>query len=193
LYWALLARLVLVMVVYGALAGHAIGGFGWAGDAACWAAIVVISEHIVCFPLDFWRSYLRERRWEPSTQRLGGWVGDRAKGLAVTLVLAGAGWTALVAVARALPSAPGCVWRRVDGAVPVAACSGSKRLNSGSDKQLARALRELAEQAGVPVRNVLVADASRRTVKSNAYVSGLGPTRRVVVWDTLLGARVSGS
>ena len=40
----------------------------------------------------------------------------------------------------------------------------------------------------MPVRNVLVADASRRTRKVNAYVSGLGATRRVVLFDTLLAA-----
>jgi STE24 endopeptidase len=34
---------------------------------------------------------------------------------------------------------------------------------------------------------VLVADASRRTRKHNAYVSGIGRTRRVVLFDTLLG------
>src|SRR4030095_17145393 len=45
---------------------------------------------------------------------------------------------------------------------------------------------ELAERDGVPVRDVLVADASRRTTALNAYVSGLGPTRRIVVYDTLL-------
>jgi STE24 endopeptidase len=44
----------------------------------------------------------------------------------------------------------------------------------------------LAEQAGAPVRDVLVADASRRTRKLNAYVSGIGASRRVVVFDTLL-------
>jgi STE24 endopeptidase len=33
---------------------------------------------------------------------------------------------------------------------------------------------------------VLVADASRRTRAVNAYVSGFGPTRRIVVYDTLL-------
>jgi STE24 endopeptidase len=38
----------------------------------------------------------------------------------------------------------------------------------------------------VPVKDVLVADASRRTRAVNAYVSGLGPTRRIVVYDTLL-------
>jgi STE24 endopeptidase len=47
-------------------------------------------------------------------------------------------------------------------------------------------LRALSRRAGVPVDSVLVADASRRTRKSNAYVSGLGRTRRVVLFDTLL-------
>lgn len=47
-------------------------------------------------------------------------------------------------------------------------------------------LLALAAEAGVPVRDVLVADASRRTTALNAYVSGLGPTRRIVVHDTLL-------
>jgi STE24 endopeptidase len=56
------------------------------------------------------------------------------------------------------------------------------------DEELARELRALATQAGVPIRDVLVADASRRTKKHNAYVSGLGRTRRVVLWDTLLEA-----
>jgi STE24 endopeptidase len=44
----------------------------------------------------------------------------------------------------------------------------------------------LSKRAGVPVREVLVADASRRSTKVNAYVSGLGSTRRVVLFDTLL-------
>jgi STE24 endopeptidase len=55
-----------------------------------------------------------------------------------------------------------------------------------ADRALAGELRSLSEQAGVPVREVLVADASRRTRKENAYVSGLGRTRRVVLYDTLL-------
>jgi STE24 endopeptidase len=55
-----------------------------------------------------------------------------------------------------------------------------------ADERLAGELRSLAERAGVPIRDVLVADASRRTTKVNAYVSGLGGTRRVVLYDTLL-------
>ena len=39
---------------------------------------------------------------------------------------------------------------------------------------------ELAERDGVPVDDVLVADASRRTTALNAYVSGFGSSRRIV-------------
>ena len=53
------------------------------------------------------------------------------------------------------------------------------------DPHLAVQLSDLADEAGVPVREVLVIDASRRTRKLNAYVSGLGSTRRVVLFDTL--------
>ncbi len=45
---------------------------------------------------------------------------------------------------------------------------------------------QLAQREGVDVTDVLVADASRRTTTLNAYVSGFGDTRRVVVYDTLL-------
>ena len=47
-------------------------------------------------------------------------------------------------------------------------------------------LLALAEESGVPARDVLVSDASRRTTALNAYVSGIGTTRRIVVYDTLL-------
>jgi STE24 endopeptidase len=47
-------------------------------------------------------------------------------------------------------------------------------------------LLALAEESGVPVSDVLVSDASRRTTAVNAYVSGFGSTRRIVVYDTVL-------
>jgi STE24 endopeptidase len=47
-------------------------------------------------------------------------------------------------------------------------------------------LLALAEKNGTPVEDVLVSDASRRTTALNAYVSGFGTTRRIVVYDTTL-------
>ncbi|GAC1660151.1 MAG: hypothetical protein NVS4B13_08060 [Candidatus Elarobacter sp.] len=44
----------------------------------------------------------------------------------------------------------------------------------------------LAAEAGVTVGEVYAVDASRRTTAANAYVTGLGPSKRVVLYDTLL-------
>jgi len=48
------------------------------------------------------------------------------------------------------------------------------------------AVLELARRAGVDVGQVYVMDASRRTTAANAYVAGLGRTKRVVLYDNLL-------
>jgi STE24 endopeptidase len=55
-----------------------------------------------------------------------------------------------------------------------------------SDGELRTSVLKLADEQGVKVDDVLVADASRRTTTLNAYVSGFGGTRRVVVYDNLV-------
>ena len=55
-----------------------------------------------------------------------------------------------------------------------------------ADGPLRTQILELADEEGVEVDDVLVADASRRTTTLNAYVSGFGSTRRVVVYDNLV-------
>ena len=52
--------------------------------------------------------------------------------------------------------------------------------------ELRTQILELADKEHVPVSDVLVADASRRTTTLNAYVSGFGSTRRVVLYDNLV-------
>jgi STE24 endopeptidase len=52
--------------------------------------------------------------------------------------------------------------------------------------EVRRDVLALAKAAGVDVGEVYSVDASRRTTTANAYVSGLGPTKRVVLFDTLL-------
>jgi hypothetical protein len=55
--------------------------------AAAYAALVVTLSSVVRTPLAFWRGWWRELRWGFSTQTAGGWLADRLKGLAVSLVL----------------------------------------------------------------------------------------------------------
>ena len=53
-------------------------------------------------------------------------------------------------------------------------------------------VRALAEKAGVHVSRVLEVDASRRSSHSNAYFTGIGPVKRVVLFDTLFGHMAEG-
>jgi STE24 endopeptidase len=187
-------RWLLVLAVYGLAAGHAVTDLGWAGDAAVWASIVTLATVLVTLPLDYWRGYVHEHRWAMSTQTLAGWCTDRAKSTLIRVLLIAAAWTALVALVRALPAwwplaaaaAAGLTILVFSLLAPLLLEPVFNRFRPLADQHLVDELRGLADRAGVPIRTVLVADASRRTTKANAYVSGLGPTRRVVIWDTLL-------
>ena len=173
---------------------HLVDGVGWAGSAAAYAALVTVALLVVQLPVSYWRGHLQERSWGFSTQSAAGWFGDLLKGEAIALVLTGGFWAGLVALRHGLPSA----WPAAAAAVlalvvfllifvaPVVLEPVFNHFEPLEDEGLANELRAVAERAGVPVRDVLVADASRRTTKVNAYVSGIGATRRVVLFDTLL-------
>jgi STE24 endopeptidase len=65
------------------------------------------------------------------------------------------------------------------------------RLEPLRDEALAAEVNRLAVRTGVGEVDVEVKNASERTTTANAEVYGLGPTKRVVLWDTLLDGRFS--
>ena len=67
----------------------------------------------------------------------------------------------------------------------------SPRLAPLEDRRLAAEIERLAEREGVGDVRVEVENASRRTTVPNAEAIGVGPTTRVVLWDTLLDGRFS--
>lgn len=64
------------------------------------------------------------------------------------------------------------------------------RLEPLPDGPLAADVRALSAEAGLGGTEVEVKRAAERTTALNAEVAGLGPTRRIVLWDTLLDGRV---
>jgi len=65
----------------------------------------------------------------------------------------------------------------------------SPRLSPLDDRRLAAQIERLAQHEGVGEVEVEVENASRRTTLPNAEAIGIGPTTRVVLWDTLLDGR----
>lgn len=202
LYAALVADLALSLGTLAVLAfappgdrlHELVDRLAWPLESAAFALLVTLVVTLVRLPLALWRGWIRERRWGLSTQSLGGFLVDRAKGLGVAAALTASMLVGLAALVRLFPgawpiaaAAAGAALVLVLGFVaPVVLEPLFNRFESLRDGELARELRELAERAGTPVRDVLVADASRRTAKANAYVSGFGATRRLVLYDTLI-------
>jgi len=128
------------------------------------------------------------------TQSWTGWMGDVAKGVAIEAVIVGAGGAVLVfgmrrfgrhwwAPAAAIAVGFGVVMTYASPILIEPLFNTFKPLQQG---ELRSDVLELARKAGVKVGEVYEMDASRRTTAANAYVAGLGSTKRVVLYDTLL-------
>jgi STE24 endopeptidase len=128
------------------------------------------------------------------TQSWTGWLGDVAKGVAIDAVIVGAGGALLVfgirkfgrnwwAPAAAVAVSFGVVMTYASPILIEPVFNTFKPLPAG---ELRSDVIELADEAGIEVGEVYEMDASRRTTAANAYVAGLGSTKRVVLYDTLL-------
>jgi STE24 endopeptidase len=155
--------------------------------------LVLAAVRLVTLPLASWQESMR-RDAGLSTRDWTAWAVDVGKGFALSTTLTVAGVVAVVLLARRSPqrwwatAAPGAAGLVVVAslAYPLVVEPVFNRFEPLPDGPLRASLLRLAESEGVTVGDVLVADASRRTTTLNAYVSGLGPTRRVVLYDTLL-------
>jgi STE24 endopeptidase len=54
------------------------------------------------------------------------------------------------------------------------------------DGELRNAISDFCKKAGFRLQNVFVIDGSRRSTKANAYFTGLGKRKRIVLYDTLI-------
>lgn len=166
----------------------------WPVAALGAVAIVLLVRAAARLPVSFWLGHLHEKDWGFSTQSAGGWFGDWAKALGISLVVAAVSYLGFVWLVRALPRAwPAVAAVGAAGLVillsfvfPVLVEPVFNKFTPLRAPALVEDLKGLADRAGVPVKEVLVADASRRTTKENAYVSGFGSTKRLVLFDTLL-------
>lgn len=184
---------LLVVTPLGAKVLGAMRGPWWLRVLLGVLALTVIEEALR-WPLGVWyETVLRD--YGLSTQTWLSWTGDRLKSIGINTALVGVMVVAVVGLARRfrqwwMPAAAGAFALTVAAsfAYPVVFEPVFNDFHAMPDGPLRSNLMAMAERDGVPVEDVLVADASRRTTALNAYVSGFGATRRIVVYDNLLRA-----
>ena len=157
------------------------------------AAALATALTVAALPV---RAIARERAKDVGlvTQSWTGWLGDVAKGVAIEAVIVGAGGALLVFVMRRFgrnwwaPATAVVVGFAVvmTYASPILIEPLFNRFQPLPAGELRSDVLALADKAGVKVGEVYEMDASRRTTAANAYVGGLGSTKRVVLYDTLL-------
>jgi STE24 endopeptidase len=167
----------------------------WFVQAALAGVLLGVVLWLVALPIAYVRGYSIPQAWGLSTQDTMGWLSDQLKGAGISAVMSAIAVMAFIGIQRWQPR-----WWWLIGWVVFSALTAlltfifpiviAPLFNKFTpvDEALATRVRQLASRAGVEVDQVLVSDASRRTTQENAYVAGLGATKRVVLDDTLLAA-----
>jgi STE24 endopeptidase len=189
---SLAVTLVLGLTPLGARLAGRLRGWWWVRVLLAVAALAVVGR-LVTLPFAI-IGHHRSVAYGLSDEAWGPWTVDLLKSLVLSIVVSGLLLLVLVGCARRWPRAWPAVAGTVLGALvmagsfvyPVLVEPAFNHFTSLENGPLRTQILHLADEEHVHLDDVLVADASRRTTTLNAYVSGYGSTRRVVLYDNVV-------
>ena len=156
--------------------------------------VFIIILQLLAMPISFYSGFIVDHKFSLSTQTLQGWVVDELKGLGVELgfgILAASvlyyliGNLSLWWIAAAAIFAVFSILLSI--ILPFVILPIFYKVNPLSDMNLKENLLQMSKKfGGRNVDRVLVADESRRSIRANAFFSGVGKSRSIVLFDTLL-------
>jgi Zn-dependent protease with chaperone function len=202
LLWALgtaLSLLVPALLLFSGFSARlrtlALGlGRRWLPALMLYAFLFAIVTALLTLPLTYYEEFVRQHAYGLSNQSFGKWAGDWLKGVALSgLGLALVLWIPYLPLRRS----PRRWWLYAGlGSIPVATLvlviapvwidPLFNDFGPMKDRALESRILKLADRAGIPGSRVYQVNKSVDTKTVNAYVTGLGATKRIVVWDTLL-------
>lgn len=168
------------------------GSFVCAG--LLFALFPVLAQTLLHIPFSLVNTFGVEARFGFNRTSLGLWCLDLVKGLALSLVLLS---LVLAGVLALIPWSPAHWWLWVWGFLalstlflmylsPVLIEPLFFRFEPVGKPELEQGVGALMEKAGLKAQRVLKVDASKRSGHSNAYFTGIGRLKRIVLFDTLL-------
>jgi STE24 endopeptidase len=164
----------------------------WHGTVVVLSSFLLVS--LIGLPLSLWRTFGVEARFGFNRMTVGLFVADLFKGLLLGLVLGGP----LVFVILWLMQRAGSLWwlyawfvwlaftLLITWAWPTLIAPLFNKFTPLSDEALKQRTEALLQRCGCSSRGVFVMDGSRRSVHGNAYFTGVGRSKRIVFFDTLL-------
>ncbi|MFH1214947.1 MAG: M48 family metallopeptidase [Pseudomonadota bacterium] len=171
-------------------------GQGWSNTVSgiCFFLFLSWGGLILQIPFDLYKTFVLEEKYGFNRQTFALWLADAAKGLFLTtLISAFMLWVAF----RLMAWLPGFWWLLLWAFMllfklfmlyvsPYVIEPLFNKFTPINDKKLEEKIRELFIKAGLSVSRVFTMDASKRSGHGNAYFSGIGHVKRIVLFDTLL-------
>jgi STE24 endopeptidase len=188
-----LAVTVLYLIVLLAGAGRAL----WAAlpQPLLFVAVLLAGDWLVGLPTGYY-AHLQSRRFGLSVQGGAGWLWDEAKSFLLSLVMNGLLALLLLWLWRALP-ATWYLWMAavavlldllITFVAPVWIMPLFNKYTPLEEGDLRNRLMRLSQSAGVFVKGVFVSHVSEKETRLNAALTGLGATRRIILYDTMIAA-----
>jgi Zn-dependent protease with chaperone function len=160
---------------------------------ALYVVLLILALTLLQAPLTFYESYVVPHQFDLTSESLATWLGDQAKGLGVDVVISACvGALVLLAIRRVrrwwIAAWLGSIPLILLGVLitPLVVDPLFNKFEPLRDPVLRRDLLAEAARAGIEHGRVYEVDKSKQTKTMNAYVTGIGPTARIVMWDTLL-------
>lgn len=171
-----------------------IRGSGLWGGRLLFFLILWLFLRLINLPFSLFTGYFWEHRWGFSTQTLSSWWQDYFLSAGLDFVLTLAGVLLLFWAMDRWPrkwwlagAAFTSVWLFIQVFFwPLVISPLFNQFVPAEDPGIVQMVEELSEKAELEVGEVLIMDASKRTIAANAYFTGLGSTKRIVLYDTLL-------
>lgn len=183
--------------------------FGWAANlrdfvqtrssklivqVALFTLIFSAAQVVIESPLNYLTSYWVPHHFGLSAQPIQEWLLDWAKGFAVGIVLEFLGWFFFFLLLSKFPkrwpiilflaSVPLTLFMTY--IEPVVFEPIFNNFEAMAPSKLQRDIKVLAEKSGFADAPIFISDQHKRTNTVNAYVTGIGPTARIVIWDTTI-------
>lgn len=159
-------------------------------------AIPGLAGALVDLPFAYYHIFRIEERYGFNTRTLKIWILDLLKSMLIAVIL-GSVLLSLLLIMVKYAGSGWWVWAwlifvsfqlLVSVLYPTVLAPIFNKFIPIQDDELAQRIGDLADKEGLTIKGIFQMDAARRSRHTNAYFSGLGKAKRIVLFDTLLEA-----
>ncbi len=199
LFESLVTNILLIAFLFGGVLGlydrwvTSIAG-SFIGRGVVFVLVLLYAETIMGLPFSLFRHFTIENRYGFNTMTLRLWVIDLVKSTVIATIMSAIVVAAALAIIQATPQLWWLwVWAFlllfgifVMYISPTLIEPLFFKFEPVKAEGLEDRIRSLMDRAGLKVSRVFQVDASRRSRHSNAYFTGIGRVKRIVLFDTLI-------